>query len=98
MIDSGELDWKVVGIAVSDPLFDVLNDVEDIEKELPHTIAGIKEWFRWYKTPDSKPLNMFGYDEKAMGKEFACEVIQETHEAWKDLVAGKVDANGLWLK
>lgn len=27
---------------------------------------GIREWFRWYKTPDDKPLNAFGFNEKVL--------------------------------
>ena len=27
---------------------------------------GIREWFRWYKTPDGKPINGFGHDEKCL--------------------------------
>jgi len=61
MIDSGELDWKVLAISLEDPLASDLNDVADIKRLLPNTIAGIREWFRWYKTPDGKPLNTFGY-------------------------------------
>ena len=41
--------------------------------------TGIREWFRWYKTPDDKPLNAFGFDEKALNKKMALEVIEETH-------------------
>merc|ERR1711988_1321868 len=65
MIDDGELDWKVVAISTSDPMAGKLNDVSDIEKEMPGVISGIREWFRWYKTPDDKPLNGFGFDEGA---------------------------------
>ena len=32
MIDDGELDWKIIAIATSDPLADKLNDVEDVER------------------------------------------------------------------
>ena len=46
MIDDGEVDWKIVAINAADPLADELNSAEDIERVLPHTIAGIREWFR----------------------------------------------------
>ena len=49
MIDDGELDWKVVAIAASDPMASELNDVADIEAKMPGTLSGIREWFRWYK-------------------------------------------------
>ncbi|KAH8092372.1 inorganic diphosphatase [Aureococcus anophagefferens] len=63
MIDDGELDWKVVAIAESDPLAKELDDIAD--------------WFRWYKTPDDKPINAFGFDEECP-KAKAVEVIEET--------------------
>ncbi|CAN0061062.1 unnamed protein product, partial [Choristocarpus tenellus] len=68
MIDDGELDWKVIAIDVEDPLASELNDVGDLDSVLPGTISGIREWFRWYKTPDDKPLNGFGFDERCLGK------------------------------
>ena len=89
MIDDGELDWKLLVLALSDPLADKINEVDDIEKHLPHTLNGVREWFRWYNTPDGKPLNRFGYDEEILGREFAEGVIQETHKAWRELRIGE---------
>lgn len=40
MIDSGELDWKVIAIRTDDPMADVLHDVDDVNREFPHTING----------------------------------------------------------
>lgn len=62
-----------------------------------HVNTGIREWFRWYKTPDDKPLNQFGYDEKALPKKDALEVIAETHEYWASLKAGSTDKGKLWI-
>jgi len=98
MIDDGELDWKVIAISTRDPLAKELNDVDDIEAKCPGVISGIREWFRWYKTPDNKPLNAFGFDEKALGKAHALEVIAETHDAWKKLCSGKTDKGKLWVE
>ena len=58
---------------------------------------GIREWFRWYKTPDLKPLNAFGFDERVLSKKEALEVIEETHGYWKALKAGTTDKGSLWL-
>ena len=60
-------------------------------------ITGIREWFRWYKTPDDKPLNAFGFDEKCLDKKAAEEIIQETHEFYINLKNGKTDKGKLWL-
>merc|ERR1719161_1086129 len=95
MIDSGELDWKVIAIDVDDALADELQDISDVELKAPGVISGIREWFRWYKTPDGKPLNAFGFDEKALGLDKTLEIIEETHEAWQKLKDGKVESK-LW--
>lgn len=58
---------------MDDPLAKDLNDIADVEELLPGYVSGIREWFRWYKTPDDKPLNGFGFDEKALGK------VRNTH-------------------
>jgi len=98
MIDDGELDWKVIAIRKADPLAAELQDITDVEAKCPGVISGIREWFRWYKTPDGKPLNAFGFDERALDKAHAMEVVAETHEAWKKLCNGQADKGKLWLK
>eukprot|EP00600_Ochromonadales_sp_CCMP1393_P008793 CAMPEP_0174976106 /NCGR_PEP_ID=MMETSP0004_2-20121128/12839_1 /TAXON_ID=420556 /ORGANISM="Ochromonas sp., Strain CCMP1393" /LENGTH=254 /DNA_ID=CAMNT_0016227081 /DNA_START=67 /DNA_END=831 /DNA_ORIENTATION=+ len=97
MIDDGELDWKVLAIKSDDPLAAELNDVADVEAKCPGTVSGIREWFRWYKTPDDKPLNAFGFNEECLPKAKALEVIEETHGHWKALKDGTTDKGKLWL-
>merc|ERR1719191_830453 len=75
-----------------------INDVGDIEKYYPGTVSGIREWFRWYKTPDDKPVNGFGHNEEALNAAKAVEVIKETNEHYNALMAGKTDAGKLSLK
>eukprot|EP00442_Polarella_glacialis_P011662 CAMPEP_0115089722 /NCGR_PEP_ID=MMETSP0227-20121206/24900_1 /TAXON_ID=89957 /ORGANISM="Polarella glacialis, Strain CCMP 1383" /LENGTH=267 /DNA_ID=CAMNT_0002480525 /DNA_START=90 /DNA_END=893 /DNA_ORIENTATION=+ len=98
MIDDGELDWKIIAIRAADPMAAELHDISDVDAKCPGVITGIREWFRWYKTPDGKPLNAFGYEEKALDKKFAIEVIEETHHAWKKLIEGKTAKGKNWLK
>eukprot|EP00581_Thalassiosira_minuscula_P012828 CAMPEP_0183716218 /NCGR_PEP_ID=MMETSP0737-20130205/10198_1 /TAXON_ID=385413 /ORGANISM="Thalassiosira miniscula, Strain CCMP1093" /LENGTH=275 /DNA_ID=CAMNT_0025945451 /DNA_START=55 /DNA_END=882 /DNA_ORIENTATION=+ len=93
MIDDGELDWKVIAIATDDELAKEYNDIDDVPDAVKD---GIREWFRWYKTPDDKPLNGFGFDEKWLDAKAASEVIEETHEAWKKLRSGDTEAGKLW--
>lgn len=40
MIDSGELDWKVIAINSEDSLANKLNDINDVEKFCPGVISG----------------------------------------------------------
>jgi inorganic pyrophosphatase len=98
MIDDGELDWKVIAINAADEHADKINDVDDIEAYYPGTVAGVREWFRWYKTPDGKPVNGFGHGEKALDAAKAKEVIAETNGFYKALMEGKTDAGKLALK
>merc|ERR1712070_253507 len=97
MIDDGELDWKVIAINSADEHVAEINDVDDIEKFYPGTVSGIREWFRWYKTPDGKPVNGFGHGERALNAAETKAVIAETHGFYKALVDGKVDAGKLWI-
>jgi len=95
MIDDGELDWKVLAIATDDPLAEEYNDIDDVPAAVQD---GIREWFRWYKTPDDKPLNGFGFDEKYLNAKETIEVIDETHVAWQKLKDGTTEAGKLWIK
>ena len=90
MIDDGEADWKVIVIDAEDRWADELNDIEDVERLLPHCLDTVREWFRTYKIPDGKPPNVFGLGEQFMNKEYTLNVIHETHEAWKNLVSGNL--------
>jgi len=85
MIDEGELDWKVLAIATSDPHASEIHDVDDIEKFYPGTVDAVRTWFRDYKIPDGKPANSYGYDDKALGRDFAIEVIKETQGLYNGL-------------
>lgn len=96
MIDDGELDWKVLAIGVDDPLAAELQDVSDLESKAPGVISGVREWFRWYKTPDGKPLNAFGFNEEPLGRKAALKVIEETHGHWKRLRSEEGGKSGLW--
>ena len=97
MIDDGELDWKVIAINAADPHAADINDVEDIEKFYPGTVSGIREWFRWYKTPDDKPVNGFGHGERALNAAETKAVIAETNGHYKKLLSGETDAGKLWV-
>ncbi|KAJ1415982.1 inorganic pyrophosphatase [Ochromonadaceae sp. CCMP2298] len=97
MIDDGELDWKVLVIRVDDALAAELHDVADVEVKCPGTVSGIREWFRWYKSPDLKPLNRFGFNERCLSRAETLEVVEETHQYWKDLKEGKTERGKHWI-
>lgn len=96
LIDDGELDWKVLAICKDDPLASELNNVGDVEARCPGVVSGIREWFRWYKSPDGK-LNEFGFGGQVLDKSFALEVVLETHAFWQRLRDGRTDKGKLWV-
>ncbi|TYZ57936.1 hypothetical protein PybrP1_013223 [[Pythium] brassicae (nom. inval.)] len=98
MIDDGETDWKVVAINVNDPLAALVNDVADLAKtELRDVVPDVHRWFRDYKIPDGKPPSAFAFGGEAQSRDFAVEVIQQTHESWKQLVGRELAApTTLW--
>jgi len=89
MIDEGECDWKVVVIDAEDKWAPFLDDINDVEEQIPGMLDAIREWYRCYKIPDGKPPNVFGLDEKFMGKAYAKDVIDECHHAWELLISGE---------
>ncbi|KIP10086.1 hypothetical protein PHLGIDRAFT_18396 [Phlebiopsis gigantea 11061_1 CR5-6] len=92
LLDEGETDWKVIVVDVNDPLASKLNDIEDVENNLPGLIRATNEWFRIYKIPDGKPENQFAFSGEAKNKKYATEIIHECHEAWRKLITGESPA------
>ncbi|KAL6774436.1 hypothetical protein ACKKBG_A25005 [Auxenochlorella protothecoides x Auxenochlorella symbiontica] len=88
LIDQGELDWKVIVISQADPLAERLNDIEDVERELPGELERIRVWFRDSKLLDGKPANTFGFDDQPVDRAQTLGVINQTHGFWLDLVSG----------
>lgn len=86
LIDDGETDWKLIVIKADDPLASSLNDIKDVESQMPGLLKATHEWFKIYKIPDGKAANKFAFDGQAKGADFAKKIIMETHEQWKDLV------------
>ncbi|KAJ3558979.1 hypothetical protein NM688_g616 [Phlebia brevispora] len=76
---------QVKQVKVLDPLASKLNDIEDVENNLPGLIRATNEWFRIYKIPDGKPENQFAFSGEAKNKKYATEIIHECHEAWRKL-------------
>ncbi|XP_060076679.1 uncharacterized protein LOC132556313 [Ylistrum balloti] len=95
MIDEGETDWKILAIDVNDPLAEKLNDVDDIEREMPGFLKATVEWLRIYKKPDGKPDNNFAFNGEAKNKEYALKVVEDCNEQWKKLIAKIVDCGSI---
>lgn len=90
MIDEGEMDWKVIAINVNDERAKDLNDVDDLYRVYPGLLHATFSWFRTYKVPDGKDLNVFAFREQVQSAHYAREVIEECHESWTKLMSGEL--------
>lgn len=97
LIDVGETDWKLIVIKADDPLAEQLNDIGDVESLLPGLLHATKNWFEIYKIPDGKPANQFAFNGDFKGAQFATDIINETHEQWRELMKGN-NLNSLSLE
>ncbi|KAF1635021.1 UNVERIFIED_CONTAM: Inorganic pyrophosphatase 1, partial [Eudyptes robustus] len=87
LLDEGETDWKLITIAVDDPLAEKLNNIQDVEKVKPGLLAATHEWLKVYKIPAGKPENTFAFNGEFKDRNFAINVIEETHKYWKQFVS-----------
>ncbi|KAI0559930.1 inorganic pyrophosphatase fused with fructose-1 6-bisphosphatase [Gracilaria domingensis] len=82
------MDWKVIVINVNDPIASDLNDVHDLYRVFPGLLHATFSWFRTYKVPDGKALNLFAFREQVQSAHYAMEVIEECHQSWNKLITG----------
>jgi inorganic pyrophosphatase len=85
MIDSGEMDWKVVVISIADPISHFLQDISDVPKYLPGALEALREWLRVYKICQGGQPNEFAFAGEYKDKAFAKKVIHESYLMWCNL-------------
>ncbi|OTA08569.1 pyrophosphatase [Trichoderma parareesei] len=88
MIDDETTDWKVIGINVNDPLSNILETIDDLEKYRPGLKQTFYDWFTYYKVLRSGNLNTIFLD-KYQDSTTARDIVAESHGFWKDLISGK---------
>jgi len=86
LIDQNETDWKIIGINVKDDIAPLLNDISDVEDQIPGILDNIKEWFRVYKVAEGKSENKFSHDGKYLNKSQALQIIKITHKSFKNIL------------
>jgi inorganic pyrophosphatase len=74
---AGETDWKIIAIDVNDPLAEKLNDIDDVEKEMPGYLHETYVWFRDYKGANG---NKFAFEGKAKPR-VRCPLSLAGHES-----------------
>lgn len=100
LIDEGEMDNKVICIALSDPDSNSIQSIGDLERIKPGTIDRLRDWLKRYKTAEGKGVNSLASENPTTVRE-AMAIIDETHNRWKNLCGkgtGYVsDNHGFWL-
>ena len=57
---------------------------------MPGFLEATLDWFKYYKVADGKGVNQIAFNDEVKDSDFAKQVIEETHEAWKKLISGTV--------
>lgn len=61
MIDSGESDYKIISVPKSDPRWNEVNDIKDVNQ---YTLKEIKHFFETYKSIENKKVEIKGFKGK----------------------------------
>ena len=79
MIDSGDEDFKILGVAATDPRYAHISTLEDVNKLNPMLTEEIAHFFEVYKKLQKKETKILGWENHVM----ALDEIKRAHEAFK---------------
>lgn len=82
MIDDGEGDDKIIAVPVSDPRWDKVKDLSDLNEYTPKEI---QHFFETYKQIENKKVEIKGFE----GRESAIEAVKKSIELYKNKYANK---------
>lgn len=90
MIDSDELDWKVIVVDSNDPRAKNrgLDTIEKVNAAFPGELDRIRTWFADYKKAGNATV-VFGYGGEFQPRKVIDGVLAETHAHWQALVSGR---------
>lgn len=69
-------DEKILSVPLSDPLWNHLNNLQDVP---PHLLREIEHFFSIYKDLEGKPVEVLGWE----GRESAEQVVEESRERYE---------------
>lgn len=76
MVDGGEQDDKVIAVAKNDPIYNYINDMDELA---PHMMKEIVQFFQSYKALEEKTVVVDGIH----GRDKAQEILLESIELYK---------------
>lgn len=77
MLDGGEMDDKVIAVALNDMSVNHINDISELP---PHTVKELRSFFEDYKKLENKSVVV----EEFQGKEVAMQVIEQSIVDYKE--------------
>eukprot|EP00755_Sulcionema_specki_P038180 Sspe_Gene.23455::Locus_9109_Transcript_1_1_Confidence_1.000_Length_3391::g.23455::m.23455/K13811/PAPSS; 3'-phosphoadenosine 5'-phosphosulfate synthase len=107
LLDEGEIDHKILALAVDDPDASRINDIESLKEVKGEAfLKRLVNWLKMYKTtdksdPDAAAPNTIMDNDKFEGVETAKKIIADTNKRWEMLRAGTVSGpstKDFWLK
>jgi 3'-phosphoadenosine 5'-phosphosulfate synthase len=97
LVDQGEVDHKILALALADEDADQIHSVRDLQRVKPGVLDAIVDWLKLYKLPEGKAANVFSQEEPTSA-EAAVQIVAETHERWQKLKAGEISVKDeFWL-
>jgi inorganic pyrophosphatase len=77
MIDSGDMDDKIIAVALNDPGVNYINNIEEMP---PHFFNELRHFFEEYKKLENKTVQVEEFQDKAT----ALQIIQQAIESYKE--------------
>lgn len=77
MIDQGQMDDKIIGVASKDPS---VNHIKSMEELPPHFIAELKNYFEQYKVLENKKVEIDNFQDKAT----AVKIIRDAIDFYRE--------------
>jgi inorganic pyrophosphatase len=79
MLDGGEGDDKIIGVAANDPAINYYENIEELPK---HFFSELRHFFEEYKMLENKTVKVNDFGNKAQ----AMEIIKRSMTAYKELI------------
>ncbi|KAL8444049.1 hypothetical protein Emag_005702 [Eimeria magna] len=96
LIDSEEVDLKVLVVSAGSPLLPLLHTPADLERLRPGFLSSLKAWLANYKDPLNP--NTFGCKGAPLGPRETLSLIIQAHESYRGLFTNSHAApKHLWL-
>jgi 3'-phosphoadenosine 5'-phosphosulfate synthase len=96
LIDEGETDHKIIALRSTDPHFNDVHTIYDLQRYRPHVLRNLIDWLKNYKTSEGKPVNSLKSDTPTTVEE-AIAIVDEVHGFYKKLLEEGAADKDYWL-